>query len=76
MIYLCETIWKLCFIVPKKSLSLNPINPYRPDPGRREKINLNFYFTIACGDTKGFVKAFKAFKKPFETPQRNVKIKN
>ena len=36
----------------------------RPDPGRREKINLNFYF-----------QALKAFMKPFETPQRNVKIK-
>ena len=38
------------------------INPSRPDPGEREKINLNFYF-------------HKAFIKPFEAPQRSVKIK-
>ena len=33
-----------------------------------------FIFTFLCGSSKGFMKAFKAFIKPFETPQRNVKI--
>ena len=28
-----------------------------------------------CGTSKGFMKAFKAFIKPFETPQKSVKIK-
>ena len=51
------------------------INPSRPDPGRREKINLIFLFTLLCGASKGFMKAFKAFTKPFEAPQRSVKIK-
>ena len=27
-------------------------NPSRPDPGRREKINLNFYFSLPCGAAK------------------------
>ena len=26
-----------------------------------------------CSASKGFMKAFKAFKKPFEVPQRSVK---
>ena len=50
-------------------------NPYRPDPGRGEKINLNFIFTLLCGASKGFMKTLKAFIKPFEAPQRSVKIK-
>ena len=32
-------------------------------------------FTLLCGVSKGFMKAFKAFIKPFEAPQRSVKIK-
>ena len=50
-------------------------NPPHPDPGRREKINLNFYFNTSLWCLKGFMKGFMAFIKPFETPQRNVKIK-
>ena len=34
-------------------------NPFRPNPGQREKINL--IFTILCGASKGFMEAFKAF---------------
>ena len=38
------------------------------------KINLNFYFhTLWC--LKRFYEGLKAFIKPFETPQRSVKIK-
>ena len=49
------------------SISVKLLNPSRPYPGRREKnfIKLNFKFSH-------FV---KAFIKPFETPQRSVKIK-
>ena len=39
------------------------------------KINLNFIFTLLCGASKGFRKAFKAFIKPFEAPERSVQIK-
>ena len=38
------------------------------------KINLNCYFHI-YGASKGFMKGFKAFIKPFEAPGRCVKIK-
>ena len=39
------------------------------------KIELNFYFHTSFGASKGFMKALKAFIKPFEAPQRSVKIK-
>ena len=32
-------------------------------------------FTLLCGASKGFMKAVQAFVKPFEAPQRSVKIK-
>ena len=51
------------------------LNPSRSDLGRREKINLNFYFHIFGGASKGFTKALKAFIKLFEAPQRSAKIK-
>ena len=54
-------------------MKMQPPNPSRPNPGRREKIKLNFYFL--CGASKSFIKALKAFMKPFEAPQRSVKIK-
>ena len=41
----------------------------RPNPGRREKIKLNFYFHTSLWYFK------KAFIKPFEASQKNVKIK-
>ena len=42
----------------------------------KTKINLNFIFTLLCGISKGFhKKTLKAFIKPFEAPQRSVKIK-
>ena len=37
------------------------------------KIKLTFI--LLCGAAKGFMKAFKAFIKPFEVPQRSVEIK-
>ena len=50
-------------------------NPSYPDLGRTEKITYIFIFTLLCGAAKDFMKAFKAFIKPFEAPQRSVKIK-
>ena len=44
------------------------INHFRPDLGRREKINGNFYFhtSLWC--------PLKALIKPFEAPPKRVKI--
>ena len=53
------------------------LNVSHLDPGRTEKKNI-FFFTLLWGASKGFMKAFKAFKafiKPLEKPQRSVKIK-
>ena len=52
----------------------NYINPSYFDPGRKEKINLSFIFTLLFGVSKVFMKVLKAFIKTFETPQRSVKI--
>ena len=52
----------------------NYMIPSRPNPGRREKINLNFYFHTSLWCLKRFYEDLKAFIKPFEAPQRSVKI--
>ena len=46
-----------------------------PIPDKVKKLSKNFTFTLLCGASKGFMKAFKAFIKPFEAPQKSVKIK-
>ena len=46
-----------------------------PIPAEEKKLSEIFIFTLLCGASKGFMKAFKAFIKPFEAPQRSVKIK-
>ena len=52
------------------------IYPSRPDPRRREKINLNFHFHTSLWCFKRFYEDLhKAFIKPFEAPQSRVKIK-
>ena len=48
-------------------MGLEWVDPSRPDPGQREKIKLHFRFHTLC--------CLKAFIKPFEAPQRSVKIK-
>ena len=45
------------------------LSPSRPDLGRREKINVNFLFSHF------FLVPQKVLLKPFEVPQRSVKIK-
>ena len=49
------------------------LNPFRPNPGRREKINLNFYFhtSLWClkwfyEDLKGLLKTFWGTTKKYE----------
>ena len=67
-------------LLPLKKITSNNVvfdgqfNPSHPNPGRREKIKLNFIFTLLCGTSKGFMKALKVVIKPFEEPQRSVKI--
>ena len=41
-------------------------------PDEEKKLTQIFIFTLLCGASTGFT---KAFIKPFEAPQRNVKIK-
>ena len=45
-----------------------------PIPDEEKKLSQIFIFTLLCGASKGFMKAFKAFIKPFEAPQ-SVKTK-
>ena len=53
------------------------LNPLRPNPGRREKINLNFYFHTSLRCFKRLYEGLKGLHKTFsvQTPQRSVKIK-
>ena len=44
-------------------------------PAKKEKLTSIFIFILLCGASKGFIKVLKAFIKPFEAPQRSVKIK-
>ena len=46
-----------------------------PIPDKKKKITEIFILTLPCGAAKGFTKALKAFIKPFEAPQENLKIK-
>ena len=48
-------------------------NPFPSVPGKREKLSESFIFTLLCGASKGFMKALKAFTRPFKAPQRSVK---
>ena len=50
------------------------INPAHPHPGQIENI-IFFFFTLLGGTSKGLMKALNVFTKPFEAPQRSVKIK-
>ena len=59
----------------KKKAHLTLSAPYISESCIKIKTNLNFYFTLLCGPSKGFMKALKAFIKSFEAPQRSVKIK-
>ena len=47
-----------------------------PVPATDEEkiLTKNFIFILPCGALKGFMKALKAFIKPFEAPQRSAKI--
>ena len=40
-----------------------------PIPDKKKKLTKVFIFTLLFGASKGFMKAFKAFIKPFEASQ-------
>ena len=40
-----------------------------PIPDEEKKLSCIFIFALLCGASKGFMKALRAFKKPFEAPQ-------
>ena len=44
-------------------------------PDEKRKLTYIFIFTFLYGVSKGFMKALKAFIKPFEAPKRSVKVK-
>ena len=46
-----------------------------PIPDKKKTLTYIFIFTLLCGVLKGFMKAIKAFIKPFEAPKRRVTIK-
>ena len=46
-----------------------------PNPDEEKKLRQVFIFTLLCGAPIGLMKALKAFVKPFEAPERTVKIK-
>ena len=46
-----------------------------PIPEEEKKLAEVFVFTLLCGTSKGFMNTQKALIKPFEAPQRHVKIK-
>ena len=58
-------------LIWKKKQNLNPSCPVH-----LRNLHCIFISTLLCGASTGFIKAFKAFIKPFEAPQRSMKIKN
>ena len=54
---------------------VNVINPSLLDPGQRQNINVNFYFHTSLWDGRRFYEGLKSFIKPFDSPQRSVRIK-
>ena len=53
-----------------------PINPSRPNPGRREKINLIFYFYTSLWYLKSFYEGVKGLHKTFRGTTKKCENKN
>ena len=72
----CHENWFLLSSFGKSNNHLTFCTPCISESCIKIEINLNLYFHISLWCiTKGFTKAFKAFIKPFEAPQRCVKVK-
>ena len=52
------------------------VNPSRPNPGRREKIKLSFYFRTSLWYLKRFYKGLKGLYKTFWGTTKKCKNKN
>ena len=61
LLLVCTFILLLLFILSWEGIH-NSINPYRPDPGRRGKIDLNFYFHTSLWYLKRFYEGLKGHK--------------
>ena len=48
---------------------------YIPIPDKKKELTQIFIFKLLCDASEGFMKALKASIKPFEAPQKSVKIK-
>ena len=53
--------WQNSYLINTKMA----FNPSRPNPRRREKNNLNFYFLTSLWSLKRFYEGFKGFHKTF-----------
>ena len=51
-------------------------SPFQSQSRTKRKINYIFISKLLCEALIGFLKALKAVLKPFETPERSLKIKN
>ena len=58
-----------------KGLFLTLLAPCISETCIKIKIKVNFYFCSSLCASKGFVKASKAFIKPFDAPQTSVKMR-
>ena len=67
LFYFCVTIFRTLLNLPARCISESFI---------KTKINLNLIFTLLCGASIGFMKAFKTFIKPFEATQKKCENKN
>ena len=57
-------------------LSLLQLNPSRPNAGRREKINLNFYFRTSLWCLKSFYEGLQGLHKTFWGTTKKFENKN
>ena len=60
--------------IQKGITSTNVLTLTGPMPDEERKLTWSFISTLLCGDSKSFMKAFKAFIKPFKAQQRKVEI--
>ena len=67
--------FKIVTATDQPFLGIPLLNRSRPNPGKEKKINLSFYFHTSLWCLCGFMKVLNAFMRPFEAPQRSVKIK-
>ena len=58
------------------STRVSIINPSRPDPGRREKINLNFYFHTSLWCLKRFYEGLLGLSETFRGTIKKCENKN